>query len=258
MSREIVPKIQVPTEGLGPCMLAINPAQRAYVVARVFEGLNQARAAEAAGYSADTPDVAKSTGYRLEHDERIQAAIAEECRKLVRSEGANSIRALVRVRDDPKAKHTDVVKAAEAILDRSGLGAVSQHHHLVEHRLTEEQQDQRILALATELGLDKASAQKLLIDPSKAIVDAEFEEVAPDPARERENELRRERQSLTPGQLAARKRQDRERRSAEGKAKRAAAAEAARSGAQTDIEDFLDDGSGSAGLEDLLGVSANA
>jgi DNA-directed RNA polymerase specialized sigma24 family protein len=260
VGRPVIPKIRVPEEGLGPAMQAINPAQRAYVIARVFEGLTQARAAEAAGYSASTPDTAKVAGYRLEHDERIQAAIAEECRKLMRSEGANSVRAIIRVRDNPKAKHSDVVKAAEALLDRCGLGAVSQHHHLVEHRLTEEQQDRKILALAAELGLDKQSAQKLLIDPSKVIVDAEFTEVSPaEPPtpeelaaaaeRERENARRRELGALPPEQREAAKAELRAKRTAEQKAKRAAS-DAARS-SQVDLEEYLA-ADGSEGLEDLL------
>ena len=91
MRKTVLPAIRVSEDGLGPAMLALSPSMRAYVVARVFYGLNRSRAAQAAGYSTPTPDVAKVQGYRLEHDERIQAAIAEESRKLMRAEGPRSV-----------------------------------------------------------------------------------------------------------------------------------------------------------------------
>jgi membrane protein involved in colicin uptake len=144
------------------------------------------------------------------------------------------------------------------MMDRAGHSATLQSHLTVEHKLDEAQLDARIIAICAELGISESEAQKLLIDPSK-IVDAEFSEVpreltpkeiAAQAERDRENERRKELRRASPEERARLKREARERRSAEGKAKRAAA-EAARAGTQTDIEDFLDDGS--AGLEDLLG-----
>lgn len=184
MRKTTLPQIRVPEDGLGPAMLALpNASMRAYVVGRVFYGLNRARAAEAAGYSTATPDVAKVQGYRLEHDERIQAAIAEESRKLMRSQGPRSIRTLIKIRDDKAAENKDRIKAATELLSRAGLNAVTEGHITVEHKLTPAQQDRRILELARELGLSETEARKMLVDPSK-VIDAEYEEVPADAGRE--------------------------------------------------------------------------
>lgn len=183
MRKTTLPQIRVPEDGLGPAMQALpNQSMRAYVVGRVYYGLNKARAAQAAGYSVSTPDVAKVQGYRLEHDERIQAAIAEESRKLMRSFGPRSIRTLAVIMSNPKAEDKDRIKAAGELLSRGGLNAVSEGHITVDHnhRLTPAQQDKRILELARELGLNDVEARKLLVDPSK-FIDAEFEDVPPEP-----------------------------------------------------------------------------
>ena len=253
MAKAVIPRVQVPEAGLGPAMEALSAGYRAYAWCRVIHGMSRARAAEASGYAADTPDLAKVTGYRLEHDPRIQDAIAELARGLMRSEGPRSIRTLVAVRDDPKAKHSDKIKAAEALLDRCGLGAISQHQHVVEHRLSEDQLDRRILELAKELGLGAEEAKKLLVDQSK-VIDAEFAEVAPaEPAEpptaeqiaerermDRENVRRRELRNATPEDKARLIAEAKAQRIAEQKAKYAAAQrQRAVEAGQIDIEDAI-------------------
>jgi hypothetical protein len=150
--------------GLGPAMASLNPMQRAFVAAKVHTGADNSKAARAAGYSIEH---AKRSGYRLAHDDRVQAAILEEGRKLMRSEGARSIQTLVAIRDDKGADAKDRIKCAVELLNRSGFHAVSEHHLNVEHRLSETEQDRRILALAAELGLPETEAQKLLIAPAE-------------------------------------------------------------------------------------------
>lgn len=224
MSRAIIPQIRVPEDGLGPAMLALPQSMRAYVVARVFHGLNRSKAAKAAGYSADDPDVAKTQGYRLEHNEGIQAAIAEESRKLMRAEGPNSIRTLIEIRDNKKNEPKDRARAAIEILNRCGLGAVSESHVTVTHQMSEEQLDRRILELARELGLPEVEARKMLVAPDR-VIEGEFEEVKPPPTPE-EQRLKERRTQLRHASPEERERLKREalaKSSAEKKARYAAA-----------------------------------
>jgi len=246
IGRRIVPKIRVPEDGLGPCMLALTPAMRAYVVARVIYGLGRSRAAEAAGYATPDKNTAKSQGYRLEHDERIQAAIAEECRKLMRSEGPNCIRTLISIRDNPKAENKDRLKATEALLSRCGLGVVNESYVLVEHQLSDAERDRRILAAAAELGLPLEQVQKALIDP-KNVVDAEYSEVpaaedAPQTPEEEAAKAERNRENARRRELRAASPEERARLKAEALAHRIAAQKAkyaAAQGGQVDLEEYI-------------------
>ena len=259
--RTIVPMIVVPDDGCGPAMAALSPAQRAFVVAKVHFGCSNAEAARRAGYSKAKPGDAKVTAYRLAHTDEIQAAIIEESRKVISSEGPRSIKTLVDIRDDKTKEAKDRIKAAIELLNRGGLNAVSEHHLTVEHHMTDAQKDQRILALCQELGLPETAARKLLIAPDT--IDAEFTEVEPEKTPEqierakrfaRDNELRRLRSTMTPEELAAHKQKMRDNRRAELKARY----ERAQGARQTDIEEFIDAQTDDApmsseGIEDLLG-----
>jgi hypothetical protein len=230
----VVPAIRVPELGLGPAMLKLNQAQRAFVFAKVIYGMSNTNAAKAAGYSASTRESLRSNAYRLAHDGNIQNAIQEETRKLMRAEGPRSVRTLITIRDNPKSEDKDRLKAAVELMNRGGLNAVSEHHVVVEN-LTDAQKDQRILALARELGLPDTEAQKLLIDRAD-VVDAEFTEVEPEPTPEQlarveryhrlnENEKHNAREAMTPEELAAHREAVRKTRIAEGKARYQAARE---------------------------------
>jgi hypothetical protein len=214
MSRPLQPMILVPLEGCGPAMAALSPAQRAFVVAKVHYGCNNAEAARRAGYSKNQPEDAKVTAYRLAHNDTVQAAIIEESRKLMAGEGPRSIKTLVAIRDDRGKEAKDRIKAAVELLNRGGLQAISEHHLTVEHQMTDAQKDQRILALCRELGLPDADARKMLIAPE--VLDAEFEEVGPEKTPEQaaraeryertdEREQQRARRAMSPEELAAHK-----------------------------------------------------
>lgn len=176
--RPVQPLIVVPDEACGEAMLALSPAQRAFVYALVHFGCNAAEAARKSGYSNVKKGVAKVTAYRLVHTPAIVAAIQEEARKVMATEGPRSIKTLIELRDDKKGEAKDRLKAAVELLNRGGLNAVSEGHIRVDHhvRLTDAQKDARIISLAKELGLTSSETQKLLVDPSK-VIDVEFEEV---------------------------------------------------------------------------------
>jgi len=176
----------------GPAMRALSPKFRAFVHAKVQQGLSNRRAAQVAGYSATNDNVLDQSAYRLSHDPRIIAAIHEETKKLMHSEGANSIRVVVSIRDDLTADAPVRLKAALALMDRSGFNAVSEQRVSVEHTMSDAEMDRRILMLCSELGIGDAEARKMLIDPKAKpnplleaetipeATDAEFEPVRPD------------------------------------------------------------------------------
>lgn len=231
--RSIMPLIVVPDDGCGPAMLALSPAQRAFVYARVHFGCTNTDAARRAGYSDSPGGGAKVTAYRLAHSEAVIAAMVEESRKVLVGQGPQSIKTLVDIRDDKAEDAKDRLKAAIELLNRGGLQAVSEHHVSVEHHhMTDAQKDQRILALAKELGLPDAEARKLLVSPE--VIDAEFEEVPAAQTQEQaeraeryrqnnENGQRRQRQAMTPEQRAELSQFKREQRREAAKAKYRAA-----------------------------------
>jgi hypothetical protein len=254
--RNIVPLIHVPEpEDLGPAMQACTIGERAWVIAKIETGASNAECARLAGYS-DTGESAKTMGYVMAHRQRVQEALLEQARKLLRNEGPKSVKLLATVRDNPRAEDKDRIKAAVELLNRAGMSAVTESHLTVTHELlTDAQKDQRILTLAAELGLSEDVARKMLIAPADMdknahIVEAEFEEVrepiSPEEraALDHDNELRRQRDALTPQQMEARKERLRADKSEKAKAKYAEA-----QGQQIDLDEYL---AGRDGLEDLL------
>lgn len=151
---------------------------RSFVVALVQTGRSATDAAEIAGYSASNRNVLQSRGSQLAHDARVQAAILEECQKLIRADGPMALTVLRTIAKDTTAPPRDRLKAATEILNRGGFHAVTQHNVTVTHQ-TEKEKDREILALATELGLDDAAKAKLLGKP--VTVDAEFTEIVDPP-----------------------------------------------------------------------------
>jgi phage terminase small subunit len=231
--RPLTPQIIVPDEDCGPAMLALNLAMRAFVYAFVHFGSNRAEAARRAGYSRNKQENAKVVAYGLWRRGDVQAAILEESRKVLRSEGPKSIRTLAEIRDNKTNEAKDRIKAAESLLNRGGLNSVSEHHHVVEHTLTDEQRDRRILSLARELGLSDGEAAKLLMAPEN-VVDAEFVEVPKTPEQveraeryERNNEREQQtaRAAMTPEERERHKQAMRETRSLVAKARYEAAQE---------------------------------
>lgn len=172
--RERAPQYVADSE-LGPAMAALNDRQRAFVLAKTLNGASNADAAKLAGYAGDS-DTLKTTGYRLAHDPRVQAALQEEAVKLMRDHAPVMIEVLhsiaINPQNDPKAR----IKAASELLSRSGLGSISEHKITVER--TDRTRDPQtvaaeIIAMGRQMGLELDP--KHLLGPPP--VDAEFEEV---------------------------------------------------------------------------------
>jgi hypothetical protein len=211
--RPVQAPITFDESALGEAMRALPPAQRCFVHFKVFFGRNNTDAARMAGYSENGVDVA---AHRLAHHPGIQAAILEEGQKLLRSQGPKSILTLVEIRDNLQNEAKDRMKAAVELLNRSGFTAVTQHNISVEHSLSEGEKDRRILALAAELGLSPAEAQKMLVSPqdmqrnAQGVYDLPTEPSPELPAeelaqRDRTNERRKTLRHMSPAEKQAAK-----------------------------------------------------
>lgn len=172
---KIHPGIEIPSEyNLGPAMKRLSERKQAFVVAMIeFGGNNYTRAARAAGY-LDTPGSHSIvvTAHKLAHDEYIQAAIKEEGQKRLNASTIMAVKTLLDIADDVTAEKKDRLKAAEMILNRTGLHATSEHKVAVTHKdETSDEMIKQIRQLSKNLGIDP---KKLL---GGVVVDAEFEEV---------------------------------------------------------------------------------
>lgn len=167
----------------GPAMRKLpNERMRKYVLIRVLQGKRNTRdAAELAGYSATSDGSLRVQAHHLEHDPRIQAAIAEEAQRQARHNlGSMLVRASERlgeVMENVQTKDADTLKAIAMIFDRTGLHAVSEQRRTVEHIGDSPETIAKIRRLALGLGID---AEKLLgsrLSKQPVVTDAEFVEV---------------------------------------------------------------------------------
>jgi hypothetical protein len=136
-----------------------NDRWRQWVVEYVSRPLQHgaaSRAARAAGFghAASTPSSMAKIAYRLAHDDRIIAAIAEESRKMLRVGAPQAVAALVR---DPKSR--DHARGIAMVLARTDPEV--QHHDMsVTHRVIDPDQEAlEELRAARALG---ATREKLL------------------------------------------------------------------------------------------------
>lgn len=190
-AREIIQRAQQsaldtgaqPPDGgkLGKAMQALLPRQRKFVTSLLTMGqYNLTRAAAEAGYTG-APESLRVTGYRLAHDERVLAAIHEESLRRVRSGTAVATAVVMEIMTSAM-KNSDRLKAAEMVMNRGGLPAISEHRVSVEHTTDEIGKIERITLLAQQLGIDPRT---LLGDQAPALpapqeaVDVEFTEVQP-------------------------------------------------------------------------------
>jgi phage terminase small subunit len=158
----------------GPAMMALTDLQRRFVLAMLeIPGCSHARAAREAGYS-DASEAAKVRGHYCAHNPAVQAALREEAGK--RLNGLSVIAANVMMDimldedGDPKTK----LKAASAVLDRTGFAAVQKIDVTRKDESATAVLDQ-IQRLSQKLGIP---VRQLLTKPAAAVVDGEFTEVS--------------------------------------------------------------------------------
>lgn len=169
----------ITTDDMGPALRALSPQHREFVLAYA-DGASITAAMRLAGFPEPT---ARTYGSKLIRRDDVTAALFELGRTLLKGEGARSIRTMIELRDDTTVAPPVRLKAAEAIANRSGFHLITEsheHHHV---HMSEAEQDRRILALAAELGMSDADAQKLLIAPADMQQNSEgVFEIAPPPA----------------------------------------------------------------------------
>ena len=177
--RQIQP-IQTPAEGeMGPKMSALTERQQRFVVALALQGSRDfTAAARSAGYSPDKPTVAQVTGSRLAHDPRIQEAMFEYAQRQMQTGGLIAVDIVMDIATNPQ--HKDQLKAAVALLDRTGLHAKSEHKVTVEDvSKTDEAMVARFLHLAKQNKMPIEQIRATL-EGTGVVLDADFTVVEPE------------------------------------------------------------------------------
>lgn len=165
-----------------PAMLALNPQQRAFVLAHVALGGEDAtKAARAAGYGGDNPTSVKVQAYRLTHSPKVRLAIKEIAESKIHAQAAYGAQVLVEIARDPT--HKDRYKAATEIMNRSGMMVVQKVEHDHIHRAEDDAEKvRRIVLFAQQMGMDPRKLlggakelQGVTLDAQFEIVDTEVE-----------------------------------------------------------------------------------
>ena len=158
----------------GPAMQALNPRQQAFVIALLEQpSANQTLAARAAGYSEAS---CRQQGYLLFHNEKVKAAMREEATRRLSLYGSMAVDVLKEIAWDRTEENKVRLKAAVALMDRSGFNPRIDHH-VTHHDDPNDRalQIKRLATLAKELGV----APRVLLGTASDITDAEFEIIEP-------------------------------------------------------------------------------
>lgn len=161
----------------GPAMSALTEKQRRFVLALLENpGVTQGRAAELAGYE-NSPGGMRVMGHYCAHHPGVQAALREEAGKRLNSMSVIAANVMMDIMLSEDAAPKDKLKAAMAVLDRTGFAAAQTIN--VNKTVT----DRSGTAILTRL---KELASKHGIDPTKLlrddtpVMDGEFSEVGSD------------------------------------------------------------------------------
>jgi hypothetical protein len=144
-------------------MRALSAKQRAFVEFYLLErpartGVisNQAAAARRAGYGSPTSTSVSMShiGWRLLQDERVQAAVAEEARKMLRGAAPDAVKALLEVVRNPE--HKDHVRGIDMMLRRTDPEIVRTDMNITHRIIDPEQEELEELRALRELGTPRA------------------------------------------------------------------------------------------------------
>lgn len=116
------------SEDWGPAMAALRPRQRVFVQEYLNNGgVNAQDAARKAGYDKGSQGSLDVQAYRLIRDKKVLAAIREECMNRMQSFGPEMFNIIVAIARDPNTPAGERRKSAEAVMDRIGMQAVTEH-----------------------------------------------------------------------------------------------------------------------------------
>ena len=161
-------------EELGPAMSALTVKQRGFVMAMIeFPGISHSEAARRAGY-ADLSEAAKVRGYDCAHNPAVQMAIREEAGRRLNSLSLTAANVMMMVMMDPAAPLKEKLKAASAVLDRTGFGAAQT---INVNKTVTDRSGTAVLARLKELASKHGFDPMKLLSDETAVVEAEFSEV---------------------------------------------------------------------------------
>lgn len=173
----------VPEEGLGPAMQKCTPKQRKFVIACLTIGSGHwQRAAAMAGYSGSN-EVLRVTGFRTAQLQHVRAAILEMAASNLAAHTIVAQATVLDIMTDERADKKTRLRAAEMVMDRTGLHSKTEHNVNVTHELGDRASMVALLQAKVKQNpgmFDKLPepVQKLLAAPQpKVIEDAEFTEV---------------------------------------------------------------------------------
>lgn len=162
----------------GPAMSELTQLQRNFVNAWCeHSNYTPTQLAAEAGYAPGNYGSQKVTAHHLMHNDKVLAAMNEEASKRLRSGGLIGVSAVVAIALNPS--HKDHLKAALALMDRTGFHAMSEHKVTVDDKRPQTKQEliDAVKVVAAELGLDTAAIKQLT---GEDIVEGEFVEVLSD------------------------------------------------------------------------------
>src|SRR5262245_60834736 len=120
-------------EMYGPKMLALaNDLQRRFAWHMACGALNATQAAQDAGYW-NASEAGKVRGHELMQNPKVLDAIEEVGRNVLRGLGPLAIRAARAILMQPK--HRAHARMIEAVMDRAGYAAQTEHKVTVEHKV---------------------------------------------------------------------------------------------------------------------------
>lgn len=155
-------------ENLGPAMLELDARRRRFVRALVDMGIKgkATAAARVAGYAEKTPVALRVTAHSVLHHPKVQAAIHEESVKMLGAQKILAVASLTSILKDPE--HPRHFEAIRDFLDRSGLGAKTEHKVTVERVEDDSTRLRKIKDYCDILGLTVEERRKLLGNFSEA------------------------------------------------------------------------------------------
>lgn len=157
---------------LGKAMQALDERRRKFVIYLLETGSdNNSAAARAAGFTGTDGSI-RTTGWKIAHDPKVQAAIHEEGQRRMNATilSATSYLADVVGGRETRATVGERLRAVQMLLNRVGMHEMSEHKISVEHTVNDETMIRRITMLASKLGLDP---QKLLGQVAQVEIPAE-------------------------------------------------------------------------------------
>lgn len=168
--------IPIPAD-LGPAMSALEPRQRAFVVAMYHNGGQREAAYLAAGYSGGTPGTStcRAGAFQLYHRPNVQAAMVEYARARASALLPMASQAIEEMLGD--VGHKDRAKLAMHIQALAGIQAVHEQRVMVHHSDDRTEKLERLVRLARAQGMDPRKLIGSLVD----VTDADYEILGDEP-----------------------------------------------------------------------------